>query len=75
MNHCQLNIGIYIWSHRTIYGYTTDHCKPVTIINQVEATTAKQPVVIRGTGLFSRVAQCTGNTARPDLTGICTIVQ
>ena len=37
---------------------------------QVEATTVKQPVVIKRKGLFSRVTKCTRITARPDLIGI-----
>ena len=41
-------------------------------INQVEATTEKRGMVISGNGLFSRVTQCTGITAPPVLTGICT---
>ena len=45
-----------------------------TCNKQVEATTAKRPVVIRGNGLFSQVTNCTGIMARPDLTGICTTV-
>ena len=36
---------------------------------QVEATTGKRHMVLRGDGLFSRVARCTVITARPDLTG------
>ena len=43
-------------------------------IHQVEATTGKQAVVIKGNGLFSRVTECTEITARPDLTGICAII-
>ena len=47
---------------------------PVVDLYQVEANTEKQGMVIKGNGLFSRVTQCTGITARPDLTGICTII-
>ena len=43
-------------------------------MEQVEATTENRGMVIRGNGLISRVTQCTGITARPDLTGICTII-
>ena len=35
--------------------------------HQVEATTEKQAVLIRGNGLFSRVVKCTGIMARPVL--------
>ena len=38
--------------------------------DQVEATTAKRPMVMRGNGLFSWVTKCTGITARPVLTGM-----
>ena len=37
---------------------------------QVEATTEKRYMVIRGNGMFSRVTKCTGIRARPDLTGM-----
>ena len=41
---------------------------------QVGATTEKRLMMISGNGLFSRVTLCTGITARPDFTGICTII-
>ena len=39
--------------------------------NQVEATTEKHPMVIRGNGLFFQDTKCPEITGRPDLIGIC----
>ena len=41
---------------------------------QVEATTEKRPMVIRGNGLFFRDTKCTEITGRPDFTGICAMI-
>ena len=40
---------------------------------QVEATTEKQPRVVRGNWLLFRVAKCTAITARPGLTANITV--
>ena len=41
---------------------------------QVEATTEKRPMVIRGNGLFFRDTKCTEIPGRPELTGICAMI-
>ena len=67
--------------HKTVIGSQSSHRvtrqsqghRAVTLSqnsHQIEATMEKRPMLIRGNGLFSRVAKCTEITARPDLTGI-----
>ena len=43
-------------------------------LEQVEATTEKRPMVIRGNRLFFRDIKCTEIPGRPDLTGICAMI-
>ena len=50
--------------------YIERRCTPI----QVEATTEKRPMVIRGNRLFFRDTKCTEITGRPDLTGICAMI-
>ena len=67
LNH-NIQFSVIMFSIRTsIYNQIPDN----VLLNQVEATTEKRPMVIRGNRLFSRVAKCTGTTARPEL---CTIL-
>ena len=41
---------------------------------QVEATTEKQCIVIKGKVLFFRATKCTEIMTRPGLTGTCTVI-